>query len=48
MKLKRMKKFCCWMGWHKPIYYGYDGASFRARCKWCGYKGLIDSQGNLF
>lgn len=46
------KRFCCWMGWHSH-FIGYsatefDGASQHARCKWCGYEGMIDSQGNLF
>ncbi|KKN09558.1 hypothetical protein LCGC14_1045480 [marine sediment metagenome] len=36
------------MGWHKKEVYGHDGASFKAKCKWCGYIGLVDSQGNLF
>ena len=27
---------------------GFDGASLHCRCKWCGYEGLVDSQGNLF
>ena len=48
IKENRIKKFLCRIGWHKPIYYGFDGASFQAKCKWCGYEGLIDSQGNLF
>lgn len=43
------KRFCCWMGWHGPREAtGFDGASVHARCKWCGYEGMIDSQGNLF
>jgi hypothetical protein len=45
-----LKKFFCWIGWHSFKYdvTGFDGASKHARCKWCGYEGMIDSQGNLF
>ena len=45
------KRFNCRMGWHSwPnfLYTGSDGMSAQATCKWCGYKGMIDSQGNLF
>jgi len=51
------KKFCCWIGWHS-YFVGFDNshASLKdplrflifAKCKWCGYEGQIDSQGNLF
>ena len=47
-----IKRFLCRIGWHsftagfEPA--GFDGASKHARCKWCGYEGMIDSQGNLF
>ena len=30
------------------IYEEFDGASCHCKCKWCGYKGMVDSQGNLF
>lgn len=26
----------------------FDGASMHCKCKWCGYKGMVDNQGNLF
>jgi len=26
----------------------FDGCSFHAECIYCGYKGMIDSQSNLF
>lgn len=26
----------------------WDGCSFHAKCRYCGYQGMIDSQGNLF
>jgi hypothetical protein len=26
----------------------FDGASVHAKCKYCGQRGMIDSQGNLF
>lgn len=47
-----IKRFCCWIGWHS-IFVGFksvntDGFILHAQCKWCGYKGMIDSQGNLF
>lgn len=47
-----LKKFFCWIGWHSFFSgfekTGFDGVSVHARCKWCGYEGMIDSQGNLF
>lgn len=47
-----IKRFFCWMRWHSfPIGFesiGWDGCSVHAKCKWCGYEGIIDSQGNLF
>lgn len=51
------KKFCCKIGWHSHsyfkrnngfIYESFDGASVHAQCRWCSFKGMIDSQGNLF
>lgn len=43
------KKFACKIGWHSiGDIVGFDGANIHAKCKWCGYKGMIDSQGNLF
>jgi hypothetical protein len=46
------KRFACWIGWHSIFvgfdHTGFDGCSAHARCKWCGYEGMIDSQGNLF
>lgn len=47
-----IKKFLCKIGWHS-IFIGFellfnDGVSDHARCKWCRYEGMIDSQGNLF
>ena len=45
------RKFACWIGWHsypKFITTGFDGCSEHAKCRWCGYEGMIDSQGNLF
>lgn len=47
-----MKKIFCKIGWHSIligfIYLSNDGASEHMKCKWCGYEGMIDSQGNLF
>lgn len=43
---------CNILKWHSFIvgYYhtDHDGCSQHAKCKWCGYEGMIDSQGNLF
>lgn len=33
---------------HWVEYVDWDGCSFHARCRYCDYKGMIDSQGNLF
>lgn len=49
--MKWYKQFACFIGWHSYPRFetiGFDGCSIRARCRWCGYKGMIDSQGNLF
>lgn len=41
--------FCRVMGWHSYTHFDFfDGCSSHATCKKCGYKGLVDSQGNLF
>jgi hypothetical protein len=42
-----LKKFFCCMGWHS-ILVVFDGCSEHAKCKWCDYEGIVDSQGNLF
>lgn len=50
--IKPIQKVYCKIGWHchekDYIYDYYDGASNHCTCKWCGYKGMVDSQGNLF
>lgn len=50
--IKPLQKFFCKIGWHchqkDYIVDGFDGASEHCKCKWCGYKGMVDSQGNLF
>jgi len=47
-----VKRLFCKIGWHSlPVGFEeveFDGCSKYARCKWCGYEGMIDSQGNLF
>ncbi len=47
-----LRPIWCKMTWHSwPVGFkheSFDGCSVHARCKWCGYKGMIDSQGNLF
>jgi len=51
-RLKFVRRIRCGrMGWHSHPHFettGFDGASVHARCEWCGYEGMIDSQGNLF
>ena len=50
--IKPLQKFYCKIGWHchmKDYQFDYsDGASSHCTCKWCGYSGMVDSQGNLF
>ena len=50
--IKSVQKYYCKIGWHccsKDYQFDYfDGASVHCTCKWCGYKGMVDSQGNLF
>lgn len=46
-----IKQFLCYIGWHSLWGFDFtsnDGASQHAQCRWCGYEGMIDSQGNLF
>jgi len=42
--------FCNRLEWHSPgpETTGHDGCSTHARCRWCGYEGMVDGQGNLF
>lgn len=42
--------YCKVLPWHspRPEQTGFDGCSVHARCRWCGYEGMIDSEGNLF
>lgn len=46
------RRFACGrIAWHSYPHFeiiGWDGCSQQARCRWCGYEGLVDSQGNLF
>lgn len=50
--IKLYKRFACRVGWHSPMskyeHIEFDGVSAHCRCPWCGYIGMIDSQGNLF
>lgn len=50
------RRYACWMGWHSHPNFDnvhkspndpYQFLTY-AKCKWCGYEGQIDSQGNLF
>lgn len=36
------------LGWHDCDVDGCDGASLTGKCKYCGKKCLMDSQGNWF
>ena len=55
--MKYLKKFFCYMGWHS-YFSGYDDVHGHSndpynilkygKCKWCGFEGQIDSQGNLY
>ncbi len=50
-KLRRVQRFCCFMGWHSHgdwEYLHFDGASQHARCKWCGFEGMLDHGGSIF
>jgi hypothetical protein len=47
--------FCKYLGWHsiakETLHYNHDDPlHFQqyARCRICGFEGMIDSQGNLF
>ena len=51
-----IKRLLCKIGWHSfsynlvevlndPLHTGYCN---KYKCKWCGYIGMVDSQGNLF
>ena len=48
-----IKRFFCFAGWHSFNYASAEqedptGFLVFAKCKWCGYEGQVDSQGNLF
>ena len=55
--LKLYRKFACWIGWHSFGDYELVESPEdplnthicdKYKCKWCGYTGMVDSQGNLF
>lgn len=54
--MKLLKKILCKIGWHSFSYNLIEepkdplntGVCNKYQCKWCGMKGLVDSQGNLF
>lgn len=54
MYLKIRLWLCKRLGWHAPGSFWIPrdeehlGLNTHAKCKWCGFEGLIDSQGNLF
>jgi len=49
--MKLIKKLFCRLGWHS-YFIGYtqlgQDSYGKYQCKWCGFIGLKDSQGNLF
>lgn len=51
---KKIRLFLCReFGWHSPTNIHFNSLDTRsfliyAECKVCGFKGLMDSQGNLF
>lgn len=53
--MRLIERMFCKIGWHSFLV-GYDlveddghhGITNLYRCKWCGYVGMVDSQGNLF
>lgn len=52
-QMNRIKRILCRIGWHSFGYDlveedGYRGICNKYRCRWCGYIGMMDSQGNLF
>ena len=56
--MKLIRRLFCRVGWHSfPAGYDWDAQGAyrlhgigggRARCRWCGGMGLVDSQGNMF
>lgn len=44
----KIKKLFCKINWHSFSYDAPIGNQSHYKCKWCGYEGLVDSQGNLF
>lgn len=49
---EKYKKFACWIGWHSPPS-KWEAVETKfgtthCKCPWCGYEGMVDSQGNLF
>lgn len=56
-KLKKLRRrlrelLCKKMGWHKPgVVYGNMNDPLQqmySTCRYCGFHGMLDSQGNLF
>ena len=50
---KWIKNLFCKIGWHSFCYDlvktdGIHGIANKYKCRWCGYVGMVDSQGNLF
>ena len=46
--IKILRKFYCHIGWHCPREEYKHLNLIDTQCSWCGYVGLVDSQGNLF
>lgn len=45
---RKKKPFLCAIGLHKKVVTGMSGINTEAYCSRCGFRGLLDSQGNLF
>jgi hypothetical protein len=44
-----LRRLACWIGWHQIGNVShFDGVSFHAKCRHCGYVGMVDSNGELF
>lgn len=48
--LDLLKKFACKVGWHSFGNYELVETPIcnKYKCKWCGYIGMVDSQGKFF
>lgn len=48
--MRALKKFFCWMGWHKVQIVGFVPLRldlYEGRCLWCGKRGSVDAMGRF-